>query len=54
MLEALGRECFPEPCIPSCGPGNVGGLEQFPVLFPVAAGLVGAVVSLGVLAVANN
>lgn len=29
-------------------------LQQFPVLFPVAAGLVGAVVSSGVLAVANN
>lgn len=29
-------------------------LKQFPVLFPVAAGLVGAVVSVAVLAVANN
>lgn len=29
-------------------------LKQFPVLFPVAAGLVDAVVSVAVLAVANN
>lgn len=29
-------------------------LKQFPVLFPLAAGLVGAVASLAVLAVANN